>query len=155
MNICEMCGNSIEGILKRCPFCGSEQQDCLQAKPKRSRQHKTVNLEHGRPLAEMAVKKLLSEIENSKQENTSSLTLIHGYGSSGKGGVIKHECHRLLRHLSIIGGIHSFIPGEKFSKKNGITKQALNSFPELLQNSNLNRGNLGITIVILKTNINS
>ncbi len=135
---------------KRCPFCGSEQDIVKDHKSvAASRLHKTVNLELGKPFVEAAINRLLNEVEQAKQENVSILTIIHGYGSTGKGGVIRVECRKSLDYLLTSSKIQDYIPGEDFNKKSGAIKLLLRRFPGLQQNKNLNRRNQGITIVVL------
>ena len=45
-----------------------------------------LNLELGRPTADEALRRLEAELEAARHMNTPLLKLIHGYGSSGKGG---------------------------------------------------------------------
>jgi len=111
--------------------------------------HKVVNLEAGRPFVETALRKLQMELANGRQQNLRVLTVIHGYGSSGKGGAIKVECRRFLEYLKGSGAINTFIPGEDFSRRSGPTRDLLRRFPRLADNVNLNRGNRGITLVVL------
>lgn len=150
MAFCDICGNEIAVLKKRCPFCGSEQEII---KGDRSvvigRLHKTVNLELGKPFVEAAINRLLNEIEQAKQENISILTIIHGYGSTGKGGAIRVECRKNLDYLLTSSKIQGYIPGEEFNKKSGPIKLLLRRFPGLLQNKSLNKRNQGITIVVL------
>ncbi len=88
-------------------------------------------------------------IEDSLRNNVNVLTLIHGYGSSGKGGVIRLECRKVLEFLKNKGIISDFIPGEDFNKRSGAVKALLRRYPQLGQDKHLNRGNRGITLVIL------
>lgn len=150
MEFCEICGNEIAVLKKRCPFCGSEQE---LGKDRKlvvvGRLHKTVNLELGKPFVEAAINRLLNEIEQAKQESVSILTIIHGYGSTGKGGAIRVECRKNLDYLRTSCKIQDYVPGEDFNKKSGAIKLLLRRFPGLQQNKNLNRRNQGITIVVL------
>ena len=111
--------------------------------------HKVVNLEAGRPIVETALRRLQTELATSRRENLRVLTIIHGYGSSGKGGVIGVECRKFLEYLKGSGAINTFIPGEDFSRRSGPTRDLLRRFPRLADNVNLNRGNRGITLVVL------
>lgn len=95
------------------------------------------------------MRRLRVEIETARMEGLRVLTLIHGYGSSGTGGAIGIECRKVLRHLQETGGISSFIPGEEFRQRSGATRDLLRRFPRLATNSNLNKGNRGITLVVL------
>lgn len=124
-----------------------------QAAPSRSYPaaifHKVVNLEAGRPFVETALRKLEIELADARQQNLRVLTVIHGYGSSGKGGAIGVECRKLLEYLKSRGEINTFIPGEDFRQKSGPTRNLLRRFPRLADNVNLNKGNRGITLVVL------
>jgi len=111
--------------------------------------HKVVNLEAGRPIVEAALRRLQMELASSCQQNLRVLTIIHGYGSSGKGGVIGVECRKFLEYLKGSGAINTFIPGEDFSRRSGPTRDLLRRFPRLADNVNLNKGNRGITLVVL------
>jgi hypothetical protein len=111
--------------------------------------HKVVNLETGRPFVETALRKLEIELADARQQNLRVLTVIHGYGSSGKGGVIGVECRKFLEYLKNRGEINTFIPGEDFRQKSGPTRNLLRRFPRLADNVNLNKGNRGITLVVL------
>jgi len=100
-------------------------------------------------VVEVALQKLDEAIKDAVNTHVSVLTLIHGYGSSGKGGLIRLECRKNLDHLKGRGLICDYIAGEEFSRKFGLVKFHLQRYPELGRNKNINRGNRGITLVIL------
>ena len=147
MGICTVCGNEGETGSLVCGFCGARQEPGDEEKG--GFLHKTVNLEQGRPFAATAIRKLLSEIQTAKIERVRVMTLIHGYGSSGKGGVIRSECRKNLDYLCSTGEVREYIPGEDFSSRSGAVKTLLRRFPELAKNRNLERCNPGVTLVIL------
>ena len=149
MNLCPVCGNDIAHGLLICPFCGGKQDHQPGAVAAAGVFHKVVNLELGRPLVESALRKLQMELEGGRQQNLRVLTVIHGYGSSGKGGAIGTECRKVLAYLKGNGEINTFIPGEEFRLKSGPTRDLLRRFPQLAANVNLNKGNRGITLVVL------
>lgn len=111
---------------------------------------KTVNLEAGRPVVELALNRMVEAVDDSSRNGVNVLTLIHGYGSSGKGGTIRAECRKTLDFLKSKGHIRDYIAGEDFYKRSGAVKALLQRFPQLGSNKNLNRGNRGITLVILQ-----
>ncbi len=145
MDICEVCGNEKDaGLL--CPFCGHKGSG--QAGMKRAGiPHRTVNLEVGMPTVEQALDRLEIEMQQAHNLGVIAVTIIHGYGSSGKGGKIKKAARRLLCHLQEIGAVRRVIYGENFSKKNGASKALLKRVPSLHTTDYLGKGNKGITIV--------
>jgi hypothetical protein len=145
--VCAVCGNEKDSG-PTCRFCGARQKP--EAEEKSNFIHKTINLEHGRPFVAEAIKKLLCEIQAARIEQVRVLTVIHGYGSSGKGGAIRDECRKSLDYLLSTGEIKGYIPGEDFSSRAGLVKALLRQFPELTNNRNLDRRNPGVTLVIMK-----
>jgi hypothetical protein len=150
MHLCQICGNEVDSSLSSCPYCGSDQDDGQrgQVVPKTFYQ-KTVNLEQGLPTVEQALQRLQQELTTARVEQIRVLTLIHGYGSTGKGGIIRQECRRTLEYLCRKGEIDSFIYGEDFSRRHGSVKHLLSRFPELSRHPHLNHQNKGITLVLL------
>jgi hypothetical protein len=82
---CEVCGNEVAFGINRCPFCDA---DIELIQPQQRIEHRIVNLEKGMPLVEQALARLATELEQARLERCRLLTLIHGYGSSGRGGKI-------------------------------------------------------------------
>ncbi len=146
MVICEVCGNEKEPGLVVCPFCGHK--NSKQTDTKRSAiPHQTLNLEAGMPTVEQALNRLETEIQRAHIQGVMAVTIIHGYGSSGKGGKIKRAARKVLCHLQETGNVRRVIYGENFSRKNGASKALLKRVPVLNKTDYLGRGNKGITIV--------
>jgi len=148
MTDCHICGNELDSGVTVCPYCETRQKKSSIFATS-SDNHKTINLEIGRPFVEAALAKLLKNIEIAREEGVRVLTVIHGYGSSGKGGRIRIECRKMLDHLMREGTIESYIIGEEFSRRHGPAKMVLRRFPGLTKNVHLNNRNPGITIVIV------
>jgi len=148
MHECHVCGNEIVAGGITCPFCGSKTNH-TDSKTSRKFIHKIVNLESGRPAVEVALSRMSEAIEDAARAGVTVLTLIHGYGSSGKGGVIRAECRNNLDYLKYKGVIKDVIAGEDFSKRSGAGKAILRRFPQLALDRNLNIGNRGITLVVI------
>jgi hypothetical protein len=146
--VCDVCGNKRETSNLLCPFCGSK-LDVAELEEHTGFVHKTFNLEAGRPVVEIALNRMNEIIEDSARNHVNVLTLIHGYGSSGKGGVIRLECRKSLDFLKSKGVINNYIIGEDFNKRSGSVKSLLRRYPQLEADKHLNRGNRGITLVIL------
>ena len=147
MAVCEVCGNEIEPGSLSCRFCGSRQEGEL--KPGRTPfLKKSVNLKHGRPTVETALGRLAVEIENARNEGVSVLVLVHGYGSSGRGGIIREECRKYLEHMRRNRQINDFVPGDG-GGKSGPVKALFRRYPQLRNDRELIVPNPGITSVVL------
>ncbi|WP_167495801.1 Smr/MutS family protein [Desulfosediminicola ganghwensis] len=98
---------------------------------------------------ESALRQLQVAIREARNGEIQALTVIHGYGSSGKGGAIRRECRKTLDYMCSHGQLSSYVSGEDFHKNNGVVKDLLNRYPQLRLNKNLNRRNQGITVIII------
>jgi len=110
---------------------------------------KTVNLKHDMPFVHQALSRLNDELAAAKKQGHKLVKLIHGYGSTGAGGEIRIAVQKRLREMSDGGRIRGCIFGENWSKSDERTWKILSTWPELKQDRDLGRGNLGITIVVL------
>lgn len=146
--VCEVCGNMLEAARPVCPFCGYKQVHRGGTKGK-TFIHRKVNLEAGRPVVEQALDRMIEVIDDGARNGVTVVTLIHGYGSSGKGGAIRVECRKMLDYLKSKERIADYIPGEDFTKRANRVKVLLRRHPQLKLDRNLNKGNRGITVVIL------
>ena len=147
MIICEVCGNEFDLQMSSCPYCGAG-----VGKPvvrRSGAMHRQVNLERGLPTVAQALVRLDNELETSRRQRYRLLTLIHGYGSSGKGGAIKNAVRRQLQYYKHTRRINEVVAGEDFSTRSGIGRQLLRRFPALATHRDLNRYNRGITVVVL------
>jgi hypothetical protein len=146
--LCEMCGNDIVSCVSICPYCGYKNEAEGEVSPG-GFSHKTINLERGRPLLEIALHQMTESVADAKRNGVHVLTLIHGYGSSGKGGVIRTECRKTLDFLKSKGQIKDFICGEDFHKRLAPIKNLIRRYPGVSSHQHLNRENKGITLVVL------
>lgn len=143
---CQICGNEIERGSILCRFCGSAQEE---GSPSANLPflRKTVNLKQGHPSLEKALARLTAEIETARREKVHVLILIHGYGSSGKGGVIREECRKALDYMRSKKEIGDFVPGEG-GNKSGPAKALFRRYPQLGSDKDFKINNPGITIVV-------
>jgi len=116
---------------------------------KRPQPIKTVNLKFDRPTVNEALSRLEREITRAQQEGIAVLKIVHGYGSSGAGGDIRIAIQLRLQQMARDGRIRHCIFGENWSKSDDATWQLLQARAELKQDSDLGRGNPGITVVFL------
>ena len=126
MKCCEICGNEIEADVRQCPFCGAATEVSLS---RHGPPHRVVNLERGKPLADQAMDHLARELEQAQSDRCRVLTLIHGYGSSGRGGIIREKVRAQLQYLKDRGLINDLLQGEDFSSRSGSGRQILRRFP--------------------------
>lgn len=106
-----------------------------------------VNLEQGMPSVESARIKLDQALRNAKARRITAVKIIHGYGSTGKGGAIKSDVQLFLTGKLRSGYIRGFVPGEKFSPFDASARAMLALCPALARERDYSRNNHGITIV--------
>lgn len=142
--LCKYCNFSFPQALDECPFCDASPAP----KKKKSTNNKipSVNIKEDMPTVDIAIKRFEKAINNA---NSDAVKIIHGYGSTGKGGLIKAELHRECRRLIENNKISDFIPGEKLNSIHQITGQYINQLPQLKNDHDYKRQNKGITIIIL------
>ncbi|HUM55596.1 MAG TPA: Smr/MutS family protein [Bacillota bacterium] len=106
-----------------------------------------INLESGMPDGGQAMKRMMNGLTTAKQSGCRAVILIHGYGSSGAGGIIKKEVGSKLRDPSLRGIVRDNVKGENWIIKK---KEFLDICPALREFERHIDGNNGITVVILK-----
>ena len=109
----------------------------------------TINIESGMPTVEEARERLKSQLLKAKQGNKKLLKIIHGYGSTGKGGILKSAIRKSLVHRRKEKLVKVIIWGEYFSRDKLQTKELLKRHPSLKSDKDLDRKNEGVTIVEL------
>ena len=108
-----------------------------------------ANLENGRPTRNQALLRLDFELQQARKTGALVVKLIHGYGSSGAGGVLREAVQAALRQQVSEGKIRAFVAGEDWRISNEIAWNIRNKVPELKQDRDLGRGNKGISMVLL------
>jgi hypothetical protein len=111
---------------------------------------RTFNVEAGLPTLAEARRLVIEEIKRAKREGIRVLKVIHGYGSSGKGGALCVGLHKSFGLRKKEGVIKEFIAGEDFSFFNDPVLALLEAVPELRGDPDLGATNEAITIVWLK-----
>src|SRR3974390_1623456 len=76
---------------------------------------RTFNVEAGLPTLDEARRLVAAEIKQAKAEGIKALKVIHGYGSSGKGGALCHGLRKSFGLRKKEGVIRDFIAGEDFT----------------------------------------
>ena len=144
--ICAVCGNEFGEGGSVCRYCQSPVEQ-LEVAKSRGFQYRIVNIKQGMPVVSVALDRLKREITVAKAEGIQVMIVIHGYGSSGKGGAIREECRKTLDHLVQNGTLSALIPGEEFSRRSGPGSAILRRFPQLSENTYLGKRKKGITLV--------
>ena len=110
---------------------------------------RVVNLEEGFPTRDQACQKLEAALARARKDGVAVLKVIHGYGSSGAGGVLRFAIRGFLRQRKDKSEIAAFVNGESWSSFDERSKLLFAKAPELILDSDVGRGNKGITLVLL------
>ncbi len=110
---------------------------------------KVVNLELGMPTVPLALSALGDALRIARSEGYLAIKIIHGYGSSGQGGAIRTAVQAELMQRVRAGEIRAFVAGEEWRISDERSWALLQARTELKQDSDLGRGNKGISIVVL------
>jgi len=108
-----------------------------------------VNIKKDMPIVNDAIKMVTYNIKNAGVFGVTAIKFIHGYGSTGKGGAIRTETRAYLERQKRNRVIKDFIPGEDFSIFSEATRSAFVVCDELRRDSDLEKHNNGVTIVVL------
>jgi hypothetical protein len=108
------------------------------------------NVEVGLPSLDEARRLVIGEIKQAKRAGARVLKVIHGYGSSGKGGALYVGLRKSFGLRKKEGGINDAIAGEDFSIFNDTVLNLLEAMPELRGDPDLGATNEGVTILWLK-----
>lgn len=146
--LCLECGNPLRALDKSCPFCGATTRPAIS---KKEAGIYTINLETSLPTVDQAIQRFDQALLDLQGTAISIVKIIHGYGSSGKGGRIKEAIRQELIYQKHHHMIHSYYAGEDLSPGKETYHQLLKQ--EARIKNILTKdifGNLGITIIILK-----
>jgi hypothetical protein len=108
-----------------------------------------ANLESGMPPANEALLRLDYELTRARGAGALVVKVIHGYGSSGVGGVLRDAVQAELRRMAGDHKIRAFVAGEDWRTSNEVAWNMQKLVPELKQDRDWGRGNRGISIVLL------
>jgi hypothetical protein len=108
-----------------------------------------ANLEQGRPTANQALLQLDFELTQARRAGAAVLKVIHGYGSTGVGGVLREAVQAALREMVTQQKVRGFVPGEDWRVSNRAAWEMQRSIPELKRDRDLGRANRGISMVLL------
>ena len=147
MKDCDTCGNEIPDQAAVCRFCGSRQAAAVRPLPKEK--IRTISVKDGMPTVDEGMAKLEAELARAGAAGAKVVRVIHGYGSSGRGGALKDACRAFLTRELRAKRIRSFVPGEGYSRAAVAGRDLMGRWPDLKAAERTDSGNPGITMVEL------
>lgn len=109
----------------------------------------TIMLKAKLPTVTEARATLIAEIDKARAAGATAIKVIHGYGSSGRGGELRPAIRRSLRKRKKEGRIQLFVTGEAWDVCEPDTQQIIDACPALRRDRDLGRHNEGVTFVLL------
>lgn len=119
----------------------AELKDDLPSSGKKGSLIVDIDLERGMPTVEEALSRMRTEMQSARMKGCRIARLIHGYGSTGRGGAIRAAVRKAQKNA---------IPGEEFDIFHAPARDLLNRFPALRKDRDLGSCNQGITLVVLR-----
>ena len=111
---------------------------------------KTINIEAGMPNSQEAMTTLNNRIYAERATGVRCVKIIHGYGSTGKGGTIRVVCRQKLLEYRRRGVIKDICPGENLGPFSEEGRRFAEKCPEIRKDIDWGRDNNGITVVLFK-----
>ena len=113
------------------------------------RDQRSNNQPGGRvPDLEEARSRLKAELASCQSRKVKAVKIIHGYGSSGVGGVLRHGIRKSLVSRRKEGLLRAVIFGENWSIFDSNARAVLQVCPDLAKDRDLCNSNPGISIVL-------
>ncbi len=106
-----------------------------------------INLELGYPTVAEAMTNLEGYIKTYKQRNEKVAIIIHGYGSSGKGGAIRTKTRQWLKAQVNSNKIKGVVHGEDFGMFDD-TSRTINAIDKDAKKY-YGKSNQGVTLVLI------
>lgn len=111
---------------------------------------KAINLEAGMPSAQDAMVTLNNRIYAERATGAKCVKIIHGYGSTGRGGAIRKACRQKLFEYRRRGVIRDLCAGEHLGPFSAEGRRFAEVCPQVRSDIDWGRENPGITIVMFK-----
>ncbi|MBQ9786344.1 MAG: hypothetical protein IJW25_02640 [Clostridia bacterium] len=109
----------------------------------------TVNLKEDMPPVDIALCNMELEIELAKVSGVKAIKFIHGYGSSGAGGLICKAVRERLFSLKKQRIIKDYIFGEEWDLNNPKCFKLITKLSSGFDGEDLNHCNCGMTVVFV------
>jgi hypothetical protein len=108
---------------------------------------KVLNLKAGMPTVEQAKRRLLESLYAPRGTGGPVVKIIHGYGSSGKGGAIRAAIREQMAQWQREGKVLRVVAGENWSIFDPASQELRQRYAFLGKDEDLDRGNQGMTLV--------
>ena len=108
-----------------------------------------INLEEGMPLVEEALNRMNLGLQEMRVSRVKAVKLIHGYGSTGRGGKIRDSVRSGLTAMKRRKQIRDYIPGEDFGPTDAAARGLADRDSAVTRDPDYGRMNHGITVVVL------
>ena len=109
----------------------------------------TANIEKFMPTVYQAEILVKNNLETYRRKGLKVFKIIHGYGSTGKGGALRTGIRDYLTQLKRAKIIADFVPGEDWSVFNETTRKILDLDSSFSKDSDLGKMNSGVTIIVI------
>ena len=131
------------------PVSGKESPQPAARRPGASGTIPRLNLEAGMPLVSEALDRMHMGLQEMRVSRVKVVKLIHGYGSTGRGGRICLGVREDLAGMKRKRLIQDFIPGEAFGPMDPASRRLAERDGKVTRDPDYGRMNHGITLVIL------
>ena len=101
------------------------------------------------PLVEEALDRMNIGLQEMRVSRVKAVKLIHGYGSTGRGGKILVGVRDELAAMKRRKQIKDYIPGEDFGPTDPATRKLADQNTAVTRDPDYGRMNHGITVVVL------
>ena len=108
-----------------------------------------ANIEKYMPTVYQAEILVKNNLETYRRQGIKAFKIIHGYGSTGKGGALRTGIRHYLDQLKGAKIIADYVPGEEWSAFNETTRKVLDLDNSFRKDSDLGQMNSGITIIVI------
>ncbi len=145
---CPVCGNEIVPGNRVCPWCNSA-LNLSRSERKAKETLRCKNIKSDLPESKTALNRLITALYGAKADGVRVLKIVHGYGSTGKGGEIRHVVREYLEKQKYSSLIKFYVPGEEFCSGFQTGRKIIQQFPALQKDHDWNRYNKGITLIVI------
>jgi len=108
-----------------------------------------ANIEKYMPTVYQAEILVRNNLEMYRKQGLKAFKIIHGYGSTGKGGALRTGIRNYLDQLKGAKIIADYIPGENWTVFDETTRKVLDLDSSFGKDEDLGKMNSGVTIIVI------